>query len=269
MKHAIRGTGLRFKLTIPSALCLAVLLLVLQAIENGSVGQELPERSALLYRAFAAAAINTDKQAAFKWLPENHIVVRLRMLSAVSDSIRASAAAQIEKEVATISDAIGRDIAFLTDPVAASSAPVEPNIVIYLGDDATGQALEGYSREIESIVGAGIVARSEGCTSYAHVSSSLAVGHTGIIGGLIFASFPGDSATALSCISERLPMVFGLSHLAPADLQKDFGEMPAAGSLGALDLELLRGLYRTRYLESGEDADRALRLYRAYLLANE
>jgi len=209
-----------------AAILLVAFLLLVSATRNVA-GQELSQKSAVLYRAFAASAVAAEKREIYKWLPEDQITVQLRILArGLADSDRADASAQIEDQIATISNAIGRRVVFAAEDATKVPEDSVSNVFLYVDENAVAEALQQFPEEVLSVVGTGVITDTElpqQCLSYVRISPSLAVGKTKIAAGAVFASLDPDAAAALNCISERLPTIFGLGQLVPAVLRAEYG----------------------------------------------
>lgn len=236
--------------------------------------ESLSNRSALLYEAFAKVAIANERKEVIKWSRKDSITVALHISERIPETIATDVEQQIDSDLSTLSEVTGKSIRVRAATPNGQPADGEANVLLFVGEDPVAAALATHGQELEAVLGRGIVTnaqRDEPCLAEVHVKSGVAEGSGSlrIVGAALFVALQGDASVASHCLSERLPRLLGLSQLTPAPLYAKFGDEADSPRLKLLDLELLRGLYQTPYLEGGESAERALRLYRAYLVEHQ
>ena len=191
------------------------------------------------------------------------------------------------KVLPTLSDVIGRRVAATADSAKADI------LVLIVGDP-----IGAYSRFQPSIdrvllgrvnLGA-IVATAHGeCLAYARAQNDegdtqflpdigvrhetadglRAPDHLRLTAGILIASVLKGSDSLKSCMSHSLPRLLGVSGAAILpSMRLAYSGHETPTEVDPFDLELLRGLYRTDGLHSGDTWYKAMALYKQFLLRN-
>jgi hypothetical protein len=239
-----------------------------------AAGEDLTLRQELLLQSFSGSALRWEK-------PSNIRIGYLIDADTVDLSIAAALDGYFSGTLGGLSDVIGRRLSASRDDADADI------LIIVVGAPGLSRFRDAIERVLLGRVdlGTGFARERWECLAYARAQDDRFGTHfvpnIGVAarsdeplrdspmqrtGGVLMASALKGSDTLESCISSALPRLLGLSggEIKPS-MRLAYGGAASSTTIDALDLALLRGLYRTETLHSGDSKFRAMALYKQYL----